>query len=112
MVRERFIRVPKDKRAMKDYDYGVQKKEQMEEMILSETQYKTLDNIGVFDEINEKCGIIIDDYEEEVLELDKIPIALEVVNQLINNNENNELIRLKRILNLAIKYKTLVGFDF
>lgn len=97
MVRERFIRVPKDKRAMKDYDYGVQKKEQMEEMILSETQYKTLDNIGVFDEINEKCGIIIDDYEEEVLELDKIPIALEVVNQLINNNENNELIRLKRI---------------
>lgn len=26
MERERFIRVPKDERAMKDYDYGIQKK--------------------------------------------------------------------------------------
>ncbi|MBD5465854.1 MAG: hypothetical protein HDR22_08570 [Lachnospiraceae bacterium] len=112
MVRQRFIRVPKDEKAMKDYDYGVQKKEQMEEIILSEAQYKILDDTGVFDKINEKCGIIIDDYEEEVLELDKIPIALEIVNQLINNNENKELIKLKRILSLAITYKTIVGFDF
>ncbi len=112
MERERFIRVPKDERAMKDYDYGVQKKEQMEEIILSEVQYEALDNTGVFDEINEKCGIIIDDYEEEVLELDKIPTALEVVNQLISNNKNEELIKLKRILELAIRYKTIVGFDF
>lgn len=88
------------------------KKKQMEEIILSEVQYKALDNTGVFDEINEKCGIIIDDYEEEVLELDKIPIALEVVNQLISNNKNEELIKLKTILNSAIRYKTLVGFDF
>lgn len=112
MERERFIRVPKDERAMKDYDYGVQKKEQMEEIILSEVQYEALDNTGVFDEINEKCEIIIDDYEEEVLELDKIPTALEVVNQLISNNKNEELIKLKRILELAIRYKTIVGFDF
>ena len=57
-------------------------------MILSEEQYKVLDDIGVFDKINEKCDIIIDDYEEEVLELDKIPMALEIVNQLINSNSN------------------------
>ena len=29
----RYIRVPKDIKAMKDYDYGVQKDEQMEELI-------------------------------------------------------------------------------
>ena len=50
--------------------------------------------------------------EEEILELDKIPIALEVVTQLINENKNEELVRLKEMLNLAISYKTIVGFDF
>ena len=33
----RYIRVPKDIKAMKDYDYGVQKDEQIEELILSES---------------------------------------------------------------------------
>lgn len=112
MIRERFIRVPKDEKAMEDYDYGVQKQEQMEEMILSEERYKVLNDTGVFNEINEKCDIIIDDYEEEVLELDKIPMALEVVNQLIESNSNEELVELKKMLDLAVTYKTIVGFDF
>lgn len=112
MVRERFIRVPKDEKAMEDYDYGIQNKEQIEEMVLSEEQYKILNDIGIFDKINEKCDIIIDDYEEEVLELDKIPIALDVINQLINSSANEELIKLKRMLDLAVKHKTMVGFDF
>lgn len=112
MEREKYIRVPKNKKAMKDYDYGIQKEEQMEEMVLSEEQYSKLDEIGVFDIINEKCDIIIDEYEEEVLGLDKIPIALEVVTRLINDNNGEELVRLKEMLNLAITYKTIVGFDF
>ena len=112
MEREKYIRVPKNKKAMEDYDYGIQKEEQMEEMVLSEEQYSKLDEIGVFDIINEKCDIIIDEYEEEILELDKIPIALEVVTRLINDNKDEELARLKEMLNLAITYKTIVGFDF
>ena len=84
----------------------------MEEMVLSEEQYRKLDEIGVFDIINEKCDIIIDEYEDEVLELDKVPIALEVVTQLINDNKDEDLVRLKEMLNLAIIYKTVVGFDF
>lgn len=112
MEREKYIRVPKNKKAMEDYGYGIQKEEQMEEMVLSEEQYSKLDEIGIFDIINEKCDIIIDEYEEEVLELDKIPIALEVVTQLINDNKDEELVRLKEMLNLAITYKTIVGFDF
>lgn len=112
MERQKYIRVPKDKKAMEDYDYGIQKAEQMEEMVLSEKQYNKLDEVGVFDSINQKCDIIIDEYEEEVLELDKIPIALEVVTQLINDNRIEELLRLKEMLELAISYKTIVGFDF
>lgn len=112
MERKKYIRVPKDKMAMEDYDYGIQKAEQMDEMVLSEEQYNKLDEVGVFDSINQRCDIIIDEYEEEVLELDKIPIALEIVTQLINDNRIEELLRLKEMLELAISYQTIVGFDF
>lgn len=112
MERERLIRVPKDQKAMEDYDYGVQKQDQMEEMVLSEEQHKILYDTGVFDLINDRCDIIIDDHEEERLELDKIPIAIEIVNQLINSNPNEQLIKFKKMLDMAIAYKTVVGFDF
>ena len=51
---------------------------------------------------DKKCDIIIDDYEEEVLELDKIPMALEVVNQFIKSNSNKELGKLKTMLDCVI----------
>ena len=37
MERMRYIRVPKDIKAMEDYEYRVEKTEQMEELILSES---------------------------------------------------------------------------
>lgn len=112
MEREKYIRVPKDKKVMEDYDYGIQKEEQMEELILSQAQYDVLKGLGVFDRINDVCDIIIDEWEEEVLELDKIPLALEVVTRFSEHNENKELLRLKEMLNLALTYQTIVGFEF
>ena len=112
MERNKYIRVPKDKKAMEDYDFGIQKEEQMEEMLLSEEQYDKLNEIGVFEIINQTCDIIIDEYEEEVLELSKIPIALEAVEKLIKDNESEELLRLREMLELAVSYNTIVGFDF
>ena len=108
----RYIRVPKDTKAMKDYDYGVQKDEQMEELILSESQYSVFYTLKVFQLINEECDVLIDDYEEEVLSLEKIPLALKIVNKIIQNSNDINLIKFKNILELAIKYRTIVGFDF
>ena len=112
MERDKYIRVPKDKEAMEDYNFGIQKEEQMEEMILSEEQYDKLNEIGVFEIINQACDIIIDEYEEEVLELSKIPTALEIIEKLIRDNECEELLRLKEMLELAVSYNSIVGFDF
>ena len=108
----RYIRVPKDIKAMKDYDYGVQKDEQIEELILSESQYSIFFNLKVFQLINEECGVIIDDYEEEVLSLEKIPLALKIINKIIQNYNDINLIKFKNMLELAIKCRTIVGFDF
>ena len=112
MERNKYIRVPRDKKAMDDYDFGIQKEEQLEEMVLSEEQYNKLNEIGVFEIINQACDIIIDEYEEEVLELSKIPTALEVIEKLIRDNESEELLRLREMLELAVSYNTIVGFDF
>ena len=97
---------------MKDYDYGVQKDEQIEELILSESQYSVFYTFKVFQLINEECGVIIDDYEEEVLSLEKIPLALKIVNKIIQNYNDINLIKFKNMLELAIKCRTIVGFDF
>ena len=112
MEHMRYIRVPKDIKAIKDYDYGVQKDEQIEELILSESQYSVFYTFKVFQLINEECGVIIDDYEEEVLSLEKIPLALKIVNKIIQNSNDINLIKFKNMLELAIKYRTIVGFDF
>lgn len=112
MERNKYIRVPRDKKAMEDYDFGIQKEEQLEEMVLSEEQYNKLNEIGVSEIINQACDIIIDEYEEEVLELSKIPTALEVIEKLIRDNESEELLRLREMLELAVSYNTIVGFDF
>ena len=58
-----MIRVPKDVKAMYDFDYGVQESDQMEEVVLTEKEFIELDSIGAFDLINEKCQVIIDDYD-------------------------------------------------
>ncbi len=96
MSRERMIRVPKDVKAMYDFDYGVQESDQMEEVVLTEKEFIELDSIGAFDLINEKCQVIIDDYEEEIIELEKIPVALEVIMELRNECTSESLINLKK----------------
>lgn len=118
MERDRYIRVPKDIKAMEDYDYGSQRPEQMVEWILNEEEYTKLDKLGVFNYINNECDIIIDDFEEEVLPFNKLSKARDIIENLIINNQFNDimekelLIKFKNILLFAIERKTLIGFDF
>ena len=60
---------------------------------------------GIFDEINNKCNLLIDDYESEIIDGKDLKIALEIA-------ENNNCKILIKALNLAIKYNTFVGLDF
>ncbi len=112
MERYRYIRVPKDAKAMEDYDYGVHQKGQLTELVLSEKQFFNLMSMGIFDSINQKCDIIIDDYEEEVLPFDQIPTALEEVCCFLAEHHDPELAALKEMLELALFNHTIVGFDF
>ncbi|GFZ34461.1 hypothetical protein CSC2_49870 [Clostridium zeae] len=118
MKRDRYIRIPKDYKAVEDYDYGIQKPEQMVEWILSEEEYGRLDKLGVFNLINNECDIIIDDFEEEILPFDKLVNAKNIIDNILKNNKFNDVIekelleKFQDIIHFAIERKTLIGFDF
>ncbi|KHD37825.1 hypothetical protein NL50_06505 [Clostridium acetobutylicum] len=118
MKRDRYIRVPKDTKAMEDYDYGVQEPEQMIEWILNDEEYTILSTLKIFDELNNQCDIIIDDFEEETISFDKLDIANNTINMILNKIQSSQVkdyelvTKLQDMISSAIERKTLIAFDF
>lgn len=118
MNRVRYISVPKDKKAMDDYDYGKESPQQNIEWILNSNEFDILWNLGVFNELNCKCDIIIDDFEAEVITYDKLHIAAETIENILTNIKTEEvkayevILKLQKMILTAIEVKTLIAFDF
>ena len=71
MDRQRFISVPKNIKSIEKYYYGEETKEDMIEWKLSESEFNSLFESGVFDLLNNYCESLIDDFESETIGLDK-----------------------------------------
>ncbi len=112
MERKKFIRVPINKKAKQNYDLGILREDELETLVLSDKQFQELYEIGLFDMINTECNITIHEYKDEILELDRIPAAIEILTKLISENDNADLIEIKKMLELAVSLGTIVGFDF
>lgn len=104
MVKEKYITVPKNEAGMADYAAGREGTENMEEFILPEKEFETLDRHRVFDIINEKCDLMIDIYESEKVTADQ----LKKVNREIRPIKGTWTEAVDR----AIKYNTCVFLDF
>ena len=111
MERKKFIRVPINKKAKQNYDLGILREDELETLVLSDDQFQELYKMGVFDIINKKCDIIIDEFKDVILELDRIPAAIEILTKLISENDNADLVEIKKMLELAVSLGTIVGFD-
>lgn len=112
MERKKFIRVPINKKAKQNYDLGILREDELETLVLPDKQFQELYKMGVFDIINKKCDIIIDEFKDVILELDRIPAAIEILTKLISENDNADLVEIKKMLELAVSLGTIVGFDF
>ncbi len=112
MERKKFIRVPINKKAMQDYELGILREDELQTLVLSDNQYQELCYIGLFDKINDKCKIKIAERKDEILELNEMPAAIEIVTKLISEHDNADLIEIKKMLELAVAFNTIVGFDF
>lgn len=104
MERIYYISVPLNKLGVNEYDHG-EDTDNIKSFELDENEYINICMTGIFDEINNKCNLLIDDYESEIIDGKDLKIALEIA-------ENNNCKILIKALNLAIKYNTFVGLDF
>ena len=112
MEKQRYISVPKNKKAMEAYDSGTENTEDMISWILTESEFNSLWNSGVFDLLNERCALLIDDFESELIDAEKLITARNVVNELKERSDNKELEHLYALILEAINKETVIAFDF
>lgn len=109
--RQRYISVPKDYESMQALEYGVEKPNQIIQWILQEKEFEQLYNLGIFELINNKCDLIIDDFESEWIENENLLKTIKALEELDESGEFEVIKKLKVLVNIAIKNNTCVAFD-
>lgn len=71
-MRDRYLTVPKNEKGIEEYNSGIEHSDNLIESVLSEDEFDTLYHSGVFKRLNERCGLMIDDYESEIINVDCI----------------------------------------
>ncbi len=70
----------------------------------------------LFNFIDAECDLLINMYEEEYADSDKLPKIVEITKRMINNSDNQNFINLANkfltIVEKAISLNTFVGFCF
>jgi len=103
-MRIRFLTVPINEKGIEEYDHGIKNTENMIETILPEKEYVELEDSGIFEFINEKCDLLIDDYESEIIGADDL-------RKCINQIELHKSVFLDAAYQ-AMKYTTFLALDF
>ncbi|KDN13789.1 hypothetical protein BGI40_11300 [Snodgrassella communis] len=109
----KYITVPVNTSAMKRLDYDDCVDGDLIELTLNEDNYADLLKSNVINQLNTELGINIDDYEDEkIINIDKLIIARNIIENSITSNKNEVLIQLLIQVDNAIKYKTGLFFYF
>lgn len=103
-MRERYLTVPINETGISEYNHGIEHTNNMLEFVLSEKEFFELAESGVFRYINDLCGLMIDDYESEIIS----STNLEKCGARILSQENV----FSKAVRLAIYYKTFLALDF
>jgi hypothetical protein len=116
------VLVPKNDNALNDmagYDFWDEDKGDVRDdffyMKFHEDTYLLMEDY-LFNFIDDECHLLINMYEEEWIDGENLPKALEITNRMINNCDNEEFIKLatefRGLIEKAIEYKTCVGCYF
>ena|GEM_PF-6382798 len=76
--RNRYIIIIKNQKGYDEYDTGIWQSDNLEMLNLPEKEFNEL-FFNVFMPINKKCGLLIDDFEDELIETKNIPIAKKIM---------------------------------
>jgi len=112
MNRQRYITIPLDEEAIEAYDMGEEEIENSIQWILTEEEFDLLNNADVFKQINNECGVIIDDFESEIIQGNNLEKAYKIICLFYEDTPNSIIERLKNYIKTAFDRNTLIAFDF
>lgn len=102
------IVVPKNKNAEIELDYNRADETTLITWNLSNSEYKELEHIGVFNKINNLCEVLIDEYEDEHIPAEKLVI----ISEIFSKSSNDLVKELSKLINEAIERNTSIHFYF
>lgn len=107
----RTIVVPKDVAAQHALNYDEATSEQLIELALEESAFKTLWEAGFFQRVNAIAGVNIDVYEDECIE-DPQQLKNVLESDVFTENSSIQVKEIKSLFELAIKFGTGIYFYF
>jgi hypothetical protein len=88
-----YIIVPKHEAAMNALNYNEANEDDLIELELNKTEFDELDNTGIFQQINNTCGTLIDEYEDEsVTSIEDLKRCNTIISSLIENGEQQKVL--------------------
>jgi len=102
------IIVPKDARAVHDLNYDVASEDQLLIWNLTDEQYRELDGLHIFDNINLECEAMIDEYEDDAIIFEK----LSGIANILARNRNPMVQKLSALMLEALQRQTSIHFYF
>lgn len=78
-MRIRYLTVIKNAEGMHEYDHGIELGDNLSSYELPEDEFEALFSADVFENINKTCGLLIGDYESELIEKKYLKECIEIV---------------------------------
>lgn len=106
-VFQKYISVPKNSTGIYEYDIGVQGSENLLFLSLPKEEFDYLVDNQVFEYLNEKGNLMIDDYESEIVSYEILKKETQIWNKIKDITPT-----FVYAIEEAITYKTCIGLDF
>lgn len=82
-MRERYLTVIWNAEGLIEYDINGEDSDNITTYMLPEPEFDELCEKGIFKSINGKCGLLIDDYESEIINKTYLKKCLQIVSESI-----------------------------
>ena len=71
-MRKRYLTIIKNDTGLKEYDTGIEESENITTHELKDSEFESLCEAGILKKINEASGLLIDDYESELIKKEDV----------------------------------------
>lgn len=100
--------VPKNNKGIEDCELMEFDSSDIEEYAIEDDEFQILKSAGVFSAINKRCGVLIEDYEEEIVKGPDVKTSLEVLKTIDPSHKYN----FTKAMLAADNYNTRVDIYF